>query len=337
MKTKMIICLFSIAMVTFTLPVGAQDWLDECADRFLKEIPTQREILVRQELALDPSIERLLIERELRFRHPEFDRVMRSFYDTGVAPLNSFTNLLQKNEAGENKYLNAYCLYYAARSAYNNYKYADAEKLFELVGEKYTNYMSLTDELDLYLGLSYAKQLDSTDKKTFPKRDQAIICLKDLSERMQASERFREAAYSALCELDGGSFGPLPELGSKMTSLQERLSNGETGKSVQKKQAELIAELDGLIKKMQVKEDRGGMPNMTKKAGDVEMAQRSNLHREDMKRDWMSSLTDKERAAALQALDKMPLRYRELIFQYFKDLAKYKDPKKPDENRKQEK
>jgi DNA primase catalytic subunit len=119
-----------------------------------------------------------------------------------------------------------------------------------------------------------------------------------------------------------------------MAALSEKISNLNTGPEIQKKQEELITELDRLIAKQKTKEQEGNAnsnPNsndLDKKAGDKEFAAKKELQRKEFQKDWDANMTDRERKAALQAISGLPMHYRDLINQYYKALAETKSTNK---------
>ncbi len=126
--------------------------------------------------------------------------------------------------------------------------------------------------------------------------------------------------------------GSLDDISRRMKDIKQRLSQGRAGEHVQEKEDEVIRMLDKLIKEEEQKQSQGSavafgggqapvpmqdsLPTGGKGPGEV---QKRDLGKSA---NW-GDLPPKEREEAMQQIGRdFPAHYREVIEEYFRELAK---------------
>jgi len=226
-------------------------------------------------------------------------------------------------------FMRAECLFKMAQFHVDNDEFEEAVKDIEELFQKEDGYVIQRPEARYLLGLSCAK-LSTKDNELAAA---AQVLFDSVIKDEDAPIRYRDSASWLLEEVKRTKDGRLANISNRAEKLQKRIENGETGKDVQKKQDQLIKELDALVEKAEEKEEetmgrtRPGKPGESP-GNDPDKAKKEKLSKEQHAKNWQATMSDLERARALQMLDKMPLHYRELINQYYKSLAETQPKKK---------
>lgn len=155
-----------------------------------------------------------------------------------------------------------------------------------------------------------------------------------------APERLRTAATQILTELSRREPGRLGDVRDLLTYARRKIGNGLTDDDVLDRQDEAVALLDGLIQEAEKQEQQGQCDKKGDKPGECKKkklgsgAQRSTapqgaqrvgeLRRNRAKPGEMwGKMPPKQREQILQTLQRrFPSQYRELLEQYYKQLAK---------------
>ena len=180
------------------------------------------------------------------------------------------------------------------------------------------------------------------------KDEAARSILSVMEDVADAPNRYKDLAILMLYDMQGWRDKDLGTIARKMDNIERRLDLSRGGPQTQKMQKEVVARLDEIIKELENKakgssqSNGGGCPNggQGQQPGgtnqpnspmkDSNVANNSGPGNVDQKRlknlaeNW-GKLPEKEQAKALIDLTKdMPPRYRQVIENYFKDLAKTK-------------
>lgn len=180
------------------------------------------------------------------------------------------------------------------------------------------------------------------------KDDAARSILSVMEDVADAPNRYKDLAILMLYDMQGWRDKDLGAVARKMDNIERRLDLARGGPQTQKMQKEVVARLDEIIKELENKAkgssqcNGGGCPNggQGQQAGgsnqpnspmkDSNIANNSGPGNVDQKRlknlaeNW-GKLPEKEKVQAMAELTKdMPPRYRQVIENYFKDLAKTK-------------
>lgn len=157
-----------------------------------------------------------------------------------------------------------------------------------------------------------------------------------------APERLRTSAIQMLTELARRAPGQLGDVFDLMRYAQRKITHGEVGEPVVKRQKEAIDLLDALIEEAEQQEQQGqgdgggggGSPGGNQSGGGAKrsalpggQATEGELRRRRARpgEAW-GKMPPKERERILQDLQKQfPSRYRDLLEQYFEQLAKDSD------------
>jgi hypothetical protein len=153
--------------------------------------------------------------------------------------------------------LRAHATFFQGRAQLNRDEYDGASASFERLRRDLYEASPWRDEATFYLGYSYARRPELEEDKERLFRQRARTCLESIDTFAQCPERTREAAAWLLKELQGEGSGPLLELARRMETIERAIDRERTGKPIQKKQEQVIAEIDRLIELMREKEGGG--------------------------------------------------------------------------------
>jgi hypothetical protein len=144
--------------------------------------------------------------------------------------------------------------------------------------------------------------------------------------------RYRHVAELMRRDVADLKIDSLDHIARRMADIQRRLDKGRSGASVQQVEQDVIAALDKLIEDLEKQQQRmqqqsqlGGTPSGTpmEDSRPAELKAPGKVDPRDLGgfREW-GDLPPKEREQALQQLGReFPAHYRELIEQYFRELA----------------
>lgn len=253
--------------------------------------------------------------------------------------------------SSDDLYLKSHATYFLGRSLLAQDDLAGAAEALEAVRGRLRVGTPYTDEATFYLGYVYARlpELGEHDAQGAKARAQQL--LGELVSR-DVPERVSEGAHWLLRELRGEGMGPLLELAKRMETIERLIRRTRTGKGTQKRQEQVVAQIDKLIELMREKECKGGScskpgeqhkpgeckkpgaPKGTPKTPPKSGAKKSTLPGGDGKegelheasraadQDGWASMKKKEREKVEQFLkQRFPTRYRELIEKYFRGVA----------------
>ncbi|HBP23665.1 MAG TPA: hypothetical protein DEA08_38545 [Planctomycetes bacterium] len=250
--------------------------------------------------------------------------------------------------SSDDLYLKSHATYFLGRSLLAQDDLAGAAEALEAVRGRLRVGTPYADEATFYLGYVYARlpELGEYDAQGAKARAQQL--LGELISR-DVPERVSEGAHWLLRELRGEGMGPLLELAKRMETIERLIRRTRTGKGTQKRQEQVVAQIDKLIELMREKEKKGGgscdKPGQKKKPGQCDKpgtpkgppkqgAKKSTLPGGDGKegelheasraadQDGWASMKKKEREKVEQFLkQRFPTRYRELIEKYFRGVA----------------
>ncbi len=249
--------------------------------------------------------------------------------------------------------LKAHATYFLGRTHLNLDEFDKACECFEKVRGELANGTPWTDEATLFLGYAYARRPELEEDKERLYKARAKLCLEALAPLDGSKpvygacpERARESASWLLKELMGEGSGPLLELARRMDTVEHSIDHEKTGRPTQKRQEQIISEIDRLIALMREKEQSGDgkgngqKGNKSSKKGNAGSPRPKSILPESGEAgpirnqksggsaDW-GQMNEKEREKALQLLkEKFPERYKEIVEQYYKSLAEQKENKK---------
>ncbi len=186
-------------------------------------------------------------------------------FDRDGGNAEDFAKLAVSDEKGVlGEALRAHAAFFMGRAFLNRDEFALAGAAFDLVRKELKDGTPWTDEATFYLGYSYARRPELEEERERLFRTKARACLEgivpsDGSKPVyeHCPERTREAAQWLLRELRGEGSGPLLELARRMDQVEHSLDRESTGRDVQKKEDQIVAELDRLIELMKEKEGSG--------------------------------------------------------------------------------
>ena len=254
-------------------------------------------------------------------------------------------------DESQDLFVRAHASYFLGRARLAQDDLAGAAEALEAVRGRLRGGTAWTDEATFYLAYAYARlseyKGEQGDGQTRARARSLLTSLSGEGALFQDSpERVREGAAWLLRELRGEGMGPLLELAKRMETIERLIRRSRTGKETQKRQEQVVVEIDRLIELMREKEKQGGgscdKPGAPKegppKPGDPKGgkggAKESKLAPGETKegslaeaprradQDAWSELKPKERERAAQFLrERFPSRYRELIERYYRGVA----------------
>ncbi|MBI3723459.1 hypothetical protein HY251_05835 [bacterium] len=333
--------------------IGGEQGPEAKAERVLKSLSATDAEAWRARLKSGEVLRRDFLHRYLLETNAGYKAAVATFDKEG-GNVEEFAKLATSTDRGPSgDALRAHAAFFMGRAFLNRDEFALAGAAFDLVRKELKDGTAWTDEATLYLGYSYARRPELEEDKERLLRTKAKACLETLIPEdgskpvyAQAPERTREAAGWLLKELKGEGSGPLLELARRMDTVEHAIDRESTGKATQKKEDQIIAELDRLIELMREKEQngngngkgggRGGKggrnPSGPAKRSGLPPARDPGQVNEIKKAgtgDW-GAMKESERKAALQLLkDRFPERYREIIEEYFKVIEDDAGPSKP--------
>jgi hypothetical protein len=160
-------------------------------------------------------------------------------------------------------YLRAHATYFLGRARLAQDDLGGAADAFEQVRGRLRDGTPWTDEATFYLGYVYARLPELGGNPTAG-RARARQTLAGLVEGEGGGalyappERVEEGARWLLRELDGDGMGPLLELAKRMETIERMIRQTSTGEATQKRQAQVMSEIDRLIALMREREQPGG-------------------------------------------------------------------------------
>ena len=256
-------------------------------------------------------------------------------------------------DESQDLFVRAHATYFLGRARLAQDDLPGAAEALEAVRGRLRGGIAWADEATFYLAYAYARLSDyKGEQGDGQSRSRARNLLTSLAGEEalfpDSPERVREGATWLLRELRGDGMGPLLELAKRMETIERLIRRSSTGKETQKRQEQVVVEIDRLIELMREKEQQGGgscdkpgapKPGQPKaKPGDPKGekggAKESKLAPGETKegelaeaprradQDAWSELKPKERERAAQFLrERFPSRYRELIERYYRGVA----------------
>jgi hypothetical protein len=339
--------------------IGPETGAQAKAERVLKalsepEAAAWRARVRSGEIAPRDLVHRILLEKDAAYKAAVFE------FDKGETNAEDFQKIVARVDAAKvaatplDAALRAQATFFMGRSYLARDEFDLACVSFDKVRNDLRDATAWTDEATFFLGYAYARRPELEEDKDRLWKARARNALETLaptdgsrSAYPRAPERSREAASWLLKELSGEGSGPLLELARRMETVEHSIDHERTGKPTQKKQEQIITEIDRLIALMREKEQNGDGKGGGGKGGGKGgknasgPARRSalppgltpgeiNPKKQGGTSEW-GDMKEKDREQVIQALKdgKFPPRYIELVEQYFKELAKAGTGKRP--------
>ncbi|MBI3723457.1 hypothetical protein HY251_05825 [bacterium] len=244
--------------------IGSERGASEKAERVLRELPANdaerwRARVKKGEVASRDLLHEVLLEKN------EAYKTAVAAYDREGGNAEDFAKLATSAEKGAlADAIRAHAAFFLGRAFLNRDEFALAGAAFDLVRKDLKDGSAWTDEATFYLGYSYARRPELEEDKERLFRTKAKSCLEGLIPQdgsnavySHCPERVRESASWLLKELQGEGSGPLLELARRMEQVEHAIDRENTGKPIQKKEDQIVAELDRLIELMREKEGGG--------------------------------------------------------------------------------
>jgi TolA-binding protein len=272
------------------------------------------------------------IHQALLTLHPDYRRADAMLLNERFA---AAADAFKKLQDTDDEYLKAYAKFRYGLAQMNRDKFEESAQIFTEVLNDYGRYVGCDIEAAFYRVVCLGQERE---------KEQAITAATQfLRDYPDAPERYRAAMEQIKNELVQEWESPLYDLAGRMSKVARQIEEGDTGDSTQGQQKEIVEIIDELIKRAEQQENQGnqqqkggsGKPrgndpssSPAKESAVSPGASRVGDLRPKPKPkpgDAWGQMRDKEREEVLQALkDKFPDRYKELLEQYYKQLAEGK-------------
>jgi hypothetical protein len=244
--------------------IGPEKGPSAKAERVLAVLPANEAEAWRARVRAGEVASRDVIHRVLLERNEAYRKAVSTFDSEGTN-VEEWQKIGAATDAGPlAEALRAHAAFFLGRALLDRDEIELACASFDRVRNDLRDGTAWTDEATFFLGYAYARRPELEEDKDRLWKTRARRCLESLaptdgSKPVYANvpERTRESASWLLKELSGEGAGPLLELARRMENCERAIDHERTGKPTQKKQEQVIAEIDRLIALMREKEGGG--------------------------------------------------------------------------------